>query len=104
MDHFPLPWDNSVQIRRQKEGVEKMPKAYAYLRVSSQGQIEGHGFDRQLESINLFARKHGVEIVQVFQEEGISGTKDEKVRPAFKELIAEIQKKWSTNGYSRVPR
>lgn len=69
-----------------------MKKAFAYLRVSGQGQIEGHGFDRQLESIGHFARKHGIELVQVFQEEGISGTKDEEERPAFKEMITEIQK------------
>ncbi|MCK5256446.1 MAG: recombinase family protein [Deltaproteobacteria bacterium] len=69
-----------------------MPKAYAYLRVSSQGQIEGHGFDRQLESISYYAERHGLELVQVFQEEGISGTKEEEQRPAFKEMITEIQK------------
>jgi DNA invertase Pin-like site-specific DNA recombinase len=69
-----------------------MKKAFAYLRVSGQGQIEGHGFDRQLESISHFARKNGVELVQVFQEEGISGIKGEEERPAFKEMITEIQK------------
>ncbi len=67
-----------------------MPKAYAYLRVSGQGQIEGHGFDRQLESIKHYAKKHGFEIVRVFQEQGVSGTKGEEHRPAFKEMISEI--------------
>jgi DNA invertase Pin-like site-specific DNA recombinase len=67
-----------------------MLKVYAYLRVSGQGQIEGHGFDRQLESIKHYAKKHGFEIVRVFQEQGVSGTKGEEHRPAFKEMISEI--------------
>ena len=67
-----------------------MQKAYAYLRVSSQGQIEGHGFDRQLESISYYAKKNGFEIVKIFQEQGVSGSKGEEDRPAFKEMVSEI--------------
>jgi len=64
-------------------------KAYGYLRVSGQGQVEGLGFDRQLEAIQGYAKGAGFEVVKVFQEEGISGTQDEE-RPAFQEMIADI--------------
>lgn len=67
-------------------------KAYSYLRVSGKGQLEGHGMDRQEETINKYARKAGYEIDKVFREEGISGTADEGDRPAFQEMISEILK------------
>jgi site-specific DNA recombinase len=65
-----------------------MTKAFAYLRVSGKGQIEGDGFDRQLLAIESYAAKNGVEIVQVFREEGVSGTTDWDDREAFTEMMA----------------
>jgi site-specific DNA recombinase len=65
-------------------------QAFAYLRVSTVGQVQGHGFDRQLETIQAYAQEAGIEIVQVFKEEGISGTTDETQRPAFQELMAAV--------------
>ena len=67
-----------------------MPQAFAYLRVSTVGQVQGHGFDRQLDTIQAYAKEAGIEIVQVFKEEGISGTADETERPAFQEMIAAV--------------
>ncbi|MCB2189821.1 MAG: recombinase family protein [Deltaproteobacteria bacterium] len=67
-----------------------MSQAFAYLRVSTVGQVQGHGFDRQLDTIQAYAREAGVEIVHVFKEEGISGTTDETQRPAFQELMAAV--------------
>ena len=66
-----------------------MAKAYGYLRVSGQGQVEGQGFDRQLEAVQGYAEGAGFEIVGVYHEEGISGTQGED-RPAFREMIGEI--------------
>ncbi|KMY68347.1 resolvase [Desulfocarbo indianensis] len=67
-----------------------MPQAFAYLRVSTVGQVQGHGFDRQLDTIQAYAKEAGIEIVQDFKEEGISGTADETERPAFQELMAAV--------------
>jgi len=67
-----------------------MSQAFAYLRVSTVGQVQGHGFDRQLDTIQAYAQETGIEIVQVFKEEGISGTTDETQRPAFQELMAAV--------------
>ena len=65
-------------------------KAYCYLRVSGQNQIDGHGLDRQLDAVEKYAETNGYEILKVYREEGISGTMDEEHRPAFKEMISEI--------------
>ena len=67
-----------------------MSQAFAYLRVSTVGQVQGHGFDRQLDTIQAYAQEAEIEIVQVFKEEGISGTTDETQRPAFQELMAAV--------------
>ena len=67
-----------------------MKKAYGYLRVSGLGQVDGDGFRRQLEAIEVYAAKAGIEIVEVFREIGISGTADENERPAFSEMVGAI--------------
>lgn len=65
-------------------------KAYAYLRVSGRAQVDGLGFDRQLQEIEEYASVNGVEIVEVFREEGVSGTRGEQERPAFMEMVTRI--------------
>jgi len=67
-------------------------KAYAYLRVSGKGQIEGDGFKRQQQEIERYAAKAGIEIVKFYREEGISGTKSEEDRPAFQDMVSAILK------------
>lgn len=67
-----------------------MKKAFAYLRVSGLGQVEGDGFDRQLLAIRKYAAANDLKIVRVFREEGVSGTKDLDNRPALQELIAAL--------------
>lgn len=63
--------------------------ASAYLRVSSAGQIDGNGFDRQLDTIGKFCDSHGFKIKQIFQE-AVSGTTDEVERPEFSKMITAI--------------
>jgi len=64
-----------------------MKKAYAYLRVSGKAQVDGDGFERQLLAIKKYAAAHGVRIVKVFREEGVSGTTDWDDREAFTEMM-----------------
>jgi len=64
--------------------------AFAYLRVSGRGQVGGDGFPRQLGAIGLYAASHGLRIRKVYQEEGVSGTKELDNRPALIELLAAI--------------
>jgi DNA invertase Pin-like site-specific DNA recombinase len=65
-----------------------MKKAFAYLRVSGKGQVEGDGFTRQLEAIRKYAAANDLKIVKVYREEGVSGTTDWESRPAFAEMMA----------------
>lgn len=64
-----------------------MTKAFAYLRVSGKGQVNGDGFTRQLAAIREYAKRHDIRIVRVFREEGVSGAKDLDDRPALAEMI-----------------
>ena len=65
-------------------------KAFAYLRVSGRGQVDGDGFPRQLNAIDKYAAANGLKVRKVFREEGISGTKELENRPALQELLAAI--------------
>lgn len=65
-------------------------KAFAYLRVSGKGQIDGDGFTRQLQAIKDYAKTHDIQIVKVFREAGVSGTKDLENRPALGELMTAL--------------
>lgn len=66
-----------------------MEKVYAYLRVSTIGQVEGDGFDRQLEAITRYCETHGMTLAGVFREEGVSGTREH--RPALAEMIVTLE-------------
>jgi DNA invertase Pin-like site-specific DNA recombinase len=66
-------------------------KAFSYLRVSGKGQVDGDGFDRQLLACQTYAATEGIEIVEVFKEEGVSGTKELDDRPALSELFAALE-------------
>lgn len=63
-------------------------EAVAYLRVSSSGQVEGNGLERQDKAIKAYARKNRVEVLEVYREEGVSGTIQD--RPTLTRLMVEI--------------
>jgi DNA invertase Pin-like site-specific DNA recombinase len=65
-------------------------KAFAYLRVSGKGQLEGDVFDRQLSEVKKHAARNGIRVARVFREEGVSGTKDLENRPALQELLVAL--------------
>lgn len=64
-------------------------KAYAYLRVSGQGQVEGDGLRRQEAAIRRYAKAHNLEVVEVFRDEGVSGTVED--RPALARLMVDLE-------------
>ena len=66
-----------------------MIKVFAYCRVSGKGQIDGHGFSRQIEAIKGFCKQSSYEVIGVFKEQ-VSGTKSETERPEFSKMIAKI--------------
>lgn len=61
-------------------------KAFAYLRVSTTGQINGNGFDRQREEIEKYCKQNSIELQKVYEEQ-VSGTKGEDERPIFHQMV-----------------
>ena len=68
-----------------------MKSIFAYTRVSGKGQIDGDGRERQLDSIKLFCAGRDLTILGEKFEAGVSGTVEAMDRPAFTELIEEIE-------------
>src|ERR1700728_1578789 len=65
-------------------------KCFAYLRVSSIGQTQGDGYDRQFAACQEWAEANGYEIVEVFRE-SITGKSELEDRPALSELFAALE-------------
>jgi DNA invertase Pin-like site-specific DNA recombinase len=76
----------------------KKPTAYAYLRVSGLGQVEGDGFPRQLQAIQNYADSKGYRVTKVFREEGVSGKTELDNRPALKAMLEAL----ASNGAKAV--
>lgn len=66
----------------------KTTPAFAYLRVSSTGQLDGHGLERQEAAVGDFARRAGFRVVEVFSD---SHTGTEADRPAFGEMLGALR-------------
>jgi DNA invertase Pin-like site-specific DNA recombinase len=68
-----------------------MINVFAYLRVSGKSQVEGDGPERQRDTIRRFCSDRKAELVGEKFEAGVSGTKECLDRPAFVELLSEIE-------------
>lgn len=62
-------------------------KALSYLRVSGKGQIGGDGFPRQRTTVAAFAGANGLDVVEEFRDEGVSGTLGLTERPGLTALL-----------------
>ena len=67
-----------------------MTKAFGYVRVSGDSQLDGDGFPRQMTAIKAYAKQHDIRIVKVFREEGVTGTKETMDRPAWVEMMTAL--------------
>jgi len=67
-------------------------KAFAYIRVSGKAQVDGDGPDRQRDKIADFCKKNSIEFLTDFFEQGVSGTVEAFDRPAFVEMLSEIDR------------
>jgi DNA invertase Pin-like site-specific DNA recombinase len=65
-------------------------QAVTYLRVSGESQVEGDGLIRQRAACEAYARKHGIEIVDEFRDEGVSGCREPQYRPGLQALIGRL--------------
>lgn len=66
-------------------------KILSYIRVSSVGQVERDGFERQRESILKWVKGQKLKVVSEYREEGVSGTKDGLARPAMAAMLLDIE-------------
>lgn len=67
-----------------------MKKAYAYIRVSTEDQRKsGYSPQNQIRQIREYAKMHGYEIVEIFDDSGKSGRSTEK-RQRLQEMLKKI--------------
>lgn len=68
-------------------------KVVGYLRVSTDGQAEsGLGLEAQKKTIESYSTKIGVDIINIFSDEGLSGALSLEKRPGMLSAIASLQK------------
>ncbi len=65
-------------------------RLFAYLRVSSAGQIDAWGLDRQESAVKQYARSGGHRIVEWYRDEGVSGTIEALDRPQLSAAIRDL--------------
>jgi DNA invertase Pin-like site-specific DNA recombinase len=53
----------------------------AYLRVSSESQLDGFGLDNQERAVRAWAKLNGHKVVEWCRDEGVSGTLEAWDRP-----------------------
>lgn len=71
-----------------------MEKVAGYIRVSSQEQkLHGYSLEAQKMKLHEYAKKHGMEIVKIYADEGVSGRKLIKNRPALQKMIQAAEQK-----------
>ena len=68
-----------------------MTTAFAYLRCSGQGQIEGDTWDRQLTAIRNFAAVHHFKIVAEYRDEGVPGKTELENRPGLAACLERVE-------------
>ena len=76
----------------QNPDTMKIERVAAYVRVSSQEQkLHGISLDAQRDTLARYAKEHGLIIVEWYEDEGISGRKLIKRRPALQRMLKDAQ-------------
>jgi DNA invertase Pin-like site-specific DNA recombinase len=75
-------------MRKAKSALQT--QAFAYIRVSGRGQLDGDGFPRQREAIERYAKANGVHIVGWFEERAVCGATEWENRPAWSEMVFQL--------------
>ncbi|HEX2174211.1 MAG TPA: recombinase family protein, partial [Dehalococcoidia bacterium] len=69
-------------------------RAAAYIRVSSEEQLDGHSLDAQRRAIKEACVERGWEIVAWYADEGVSAhTDDIAKRPEFHRMVEDAQRR-----------
>lgn len=73
---------------------ERQLRAAAYIRVSSEEQLDGHSLDAQRRAIDAACAERGWTIVAWYADEGISAhTDDVGKRPAFHRMVEDAKRR-----------
>src|SRR3712207_9048297 len=68
-------------------------RAAAYIRVSSEEQLDGHSLDAQRRAIETACSERGWQVVAWYADEGVSAhTDDITKRPAFHQMVQDAQR------------
>ena len=69
-----------------------MTTAAAYVRVSTEGQAEnGLGLEIQRDQVTQYCAEQGWDLVQIYEDAGVSGADSPTVRPALRRLLEDCQ-------------
>lgn len=74
-------------------GVRKrIRRAALYVRVSTEEQaLRGSSIEAQVDALKEYCEKHGIKIMDIYADEGISGAKPPLKRPALKRLLEDVE-------------
>lgn len=70
----------------------------AYLRISSDSQLDGFGLDVQEHHVRSWARAHGHRLVDVHTDPGVSGATDAVDRPGLSAALLALQQPRQAEG------
>lgn len=80
-------------MTNQAEKTSYIENVAAYIRVSTQEQkLHGISIEAQEEKLNEYADSHGMKIVKFYKDEGVSGRKLIRKRPALQAMIQDAEK------------
>jgi DNA invertase Pin-like site-specific DNA recombinase len=63
----------------------------AYIRVSTDAQVDGYGLESQTQALTAWAKANGHRVIEVFSDEGVSGTTDAFDRDGLSSAIEAIE-------------
>ena len=80
-------------MTNQAEKTSYIENVAAYIRVSTQEQkLHGISIEAQEEKLTEYADSHGMKIVKFYKDEGVSGRKLIRKRPALQAMIQDAEK------------
>ncbi|MBC7336349.1 MAG: recombinase family protein, partial [Clostridia bacterium] len=71
---------------------EKALKAAVYARVSSEEQQKAETIENQLDFARRYAELHGIEVVEWYKDDGVSGTLPLEERPEGRRLLRDARR------------
>lgn len=81
---------NNVDIMNERD--KKNKKAYVYTRVSTANQVDGYSLEGQFKEIKEYCNYKKIDIINKYEDAGISGTSIQG-RDAFQKMLEDIKRK-----------